>query len=148
MLFYKNGLPPTIRPDRIRLSNGLTITNPSDADLIENGWNIAPEIPQHEYPNVAEWAGDDWIIRPPNENEINQRWAFIRESCKQKLTETDYKVIKALENTILNSTTLNQELDIKIVNYRQSLRDIYNNVNNIDPFFIQWPTLEENLNVS
>jgi len=148
MLFYKNGMPPTIRPDRIRLEDGLTITNPSDTDLLNHGWNIAPEMPIAEYPNIVEWSDNNWIIRPPNEGEIAQRWFFIKETCKTKLSETDYKVIKALENTVINNTSLSAELDIKIVNYRQALRDIYNNVNNINPFFVQWPVLEETTNVA
>ncbi len=144
MLYYKEGTVPNSRPNRIRLENGLTITNPTEDDLIANGWKIAPDVPDSSYPDRIEWNGSDWIIVSPNEFDISIKWESVKQKCKEKLAETDYKVIKAIETSVANGTAVS--LDISIVQYRQALRDIYNNVNNLNPFFIQWPTLEETTN--
>lgn len=137
---------PIPRPFRLRLSNGLTITNPSEEQLLENGWVPAPPEPTITYPQRLEWVNQTWVLRDPNDIEIAQQWETIQARCKELLTATDYKVVKATELAAVNSTTIAQELSVNVITYRQALRDIYNNINNIDPFFVQWPTLEENLN--
>lgn len=148
MLYYKLGFPPTTKPFRLRLEDGLTITNPTEEQLEAEGWLVAPDYPESSYPNIVEWGLTDWIVRPPNEQEVLAQWDQVKATCKKKLADTDYKVIKAIESTVLNGTTLEQELPLSYIEYRQALRDIYNNVNNIDPFFVEWPTIVEVTNAN
>jgi hypothetical protein len=61
-----------------------------------------------------------------------ERWDEIRRDCDRRLVETDYKVIKAMEAGVAP--------DPAYVAYRQELRDLYNNVNDIDPWNVVWPT--------
>lgn len=148
MLYYTDGIIPNIRPTRVRLPNGLTITNPDDETLFELGWKIAPPYPEYSYPDHIEWSGSDWVIVSPTQAEIDAKWENIKSIAQKKLSETDYKVLKAIEASVINGTSLEQELSPAYIAYRQALRDIYNNVNNIDPFFVQWPVLEETTNVA
>ena len=141
MLYYKEGTIPNYRPKRLRLDNGLTLTEFDDELLFSLGWKIAPEMPEITYPNQLTWNGSDWVITPPSEADIATKWESVKATCQRKLAETDYKVIKAVEMSMLNGTTLEQELPIEYVQYRQALRDIYNNVGNLDPYFITWPVL-------
>ena len=143
MLYYYNNNIPNIKPTRVRLENGLTITYPDDETLFALGWKIAPPYPEYNYPDKVEWSGSDWIIVSPSQAEIDARWEVVKSIAQKKLSETDYKVLKAIEASITNGTTIEQELSPVYIKYRQDLRDIYNNVNNIDPFFVVWPTLEE-----
>ena len=139
MLYSYNNSYPTPIPNRIRLSNGFTRTDSSTytlEEIADAGYVQAPDQPSVPYPNVLEWTGTDWIIRVPNENEVLTQWESIKKECQKLLSGTDYKVIKSYELGI----PLSQEW----VDYRQSLRDIYNNVNNIDPWNIVWPEVPIN----
>jgi len=49
----------------------------------------------------------------------------------RRLFDTDYKVVKAIET--------GEPLDPIMTHYRQELRDLYNNVNNVDPWTVQYP---------
>ena len=131
MLYYKIGNVPNTKPDRLRLSDGSTITNPTHEQLLANGWIVAPSIPSYEYPNVLEWLEPDWLVRPPNSAELEARWEQTKKQATDLLAASDYKVLKAYE--------AQTPVDSAIIDYRQALRDIYNNVNNINPFDVIWP---------
>lgn len=134
-LYSHNGNTPAPLPNRIRLASGATRTDSATftAEEIEDaGYILAPDKPEVTYPNKLEWNGSNWIVREPNESEIKAQWGKIQKVCDKLLSETDYKVIKAYE--------LGEPLDVAYVTYRQALRDIYNNVNNIDPWNVVWPT--------
>lgn len=133
-LYSKNGNYPKPLPNRIRLASGATRTDSSTftAEEIEDaGYILAPEKPEVTYPNKLEWDGTAWIVLPPSDIDNTARWEKIKQQCVSLLSETDYKVIKAYE--------LGEPLDTAYTTYRQALRDIYNNVNNIDPWNVQWP---------
>jgi hypothetical protein len=130
---YNNGYPALI-PNRIRLSDGSTRTDRSTytpEEIANAGYVQVADQPSVSYPNVLEWSGTDWNVREPNTQEIESKWEEIKRSCQQILVETDYKVIKAFELGI----PLSQDW----VTYRQDIRNIYNNVNNIDPWNVVWP---------
>ena len=134
MLYSYNNGYPTLIPNRIRLSNGFTRTDRSTytaEEIADAGYVPVADPPTVEYPNKLDWSDTDWVIREPNENEISIQWESIKKECQQLLSDTDYKVIKAYELGI----PLSQEW----ISYRQSLRDIYNNVNGIDPWNVVWP---------
>lgn len=135
-LYSFKGARPTQLPNRIKLSNGFTKTDSStftEADLADAGWIPVEYPPVVEYPNKLEWDGGNmqWVIRSPNDTETQFKWQEIRNECQKRLEATDYKVIKAVEAGV--------PLEPAYVNYRQALRDLYNNVNNVDPWAIQYP---------
>ena len=134
------GAWPTRLPNRIKFSNGLTKTDKTtftDQDLIDAGWIEVEDPPAATYPNKLEWNGEtfEWSVRGPNESEIFQKRQEIQISCMTMLTETDYKVVKAME--------IGEQLDSDYINYRQSLRDLYNDVMTMDPFSVTLPTPPE-----
>ena len=133
MLYSYNGGYPAPIPNRIRLSNGFTRTDSSTytvEEIADAGYVQVEDQPSVLYPNKLDWTGTYWNIRAPNEYEVSIQWESIKKQCQKLLLDTDYKVIKSYELGI----PLSQEW----VDYRQSLRDIYNNVNNIDPWNIVW----------
>lgn len=134
MLYSHNGNFPTVLPDRIRLSNGMTRTDSSTfttEEITDAGYMEVSNPPSYDYPNVLEWVAGSWVVRAPNNSDIMNQWTLIQAEAVRLLSQTDYKVLKAVESGIPLSTPW--------IDYRQALRDIYNNVNNLDPFFINWP---------
>lgn len=134
MLYSHNGNFPTVLPDRIRLSNGMTRTDSSTfttEEITDAGYTEVSNPPSYDYPNVLEWVAGSWVVRAPNNSDIMNQWTLIQAEAVRLLSQTDYKVLKAVESGIPLSTPW--------IDYRQALRDIYNNVNNLDPFFINWP---------
>lgn len=137
-LYSFKGARPTQLPNRIKLSNGFTKTDQSTfttEDLADAGWIPVDNPPTVDYPNKLEWNSEtlEWYTRPPNEAETQFKWQEIRRDCEKKLAETDYKVIKAIE--------LNRPMDIGYTEYRQALRDLYNNINNVDPWAVEYPVV-------
>ena len=135
-LYSKNGEYPSTLPHRIKFSDGTTKTDPStftDEDLVNAGYVSVDNPPTAIFPQRVVWDGTNWIVRDPNQSETDQRWDWIRSECERLLFETDYKVIKAIET--------NTTIDPLYVQYRQELRDLYNNVNNIDPWNFTWPQI-------
>ena len=139
MAYYsKNGNFPEPLPNRIVLPDGTTRTDNTtftEDEILAVGYKLAPNMPSVPYPNKVEWTGTNWLVREPNDQEIQERWQWIHEECDRRLYETDYKVIKAIEQNI--------PLDSVYTEYRQALRDLYNNVNNINPWDFQFPTVEQ-----
>ena len=139
MLYSHNGAYPKAIPNRIRLSDGSTRTDRNTympEEIADAGYAQVENAPYVTYPNKLDWTGTDWLIRVPNENEVLVQWESIKKECQNILSETDYKVIKAYELGI----PLSQEW----ITYRQDIRNIYNNVNNIDPWNVVWPEVPAN----
>ena len=138
-LYSFKGAYPTQLPNRIKLANGFTKTDQStftQEELDEAGWYEVDTPPVVNYPNKLVWDGQtrSWSEREPNVAETQFKWQEIRNECEKRLLDTDYKVIKAVET--------GEPLDSIMVQYRQDLRDLYNNVNNIDPWTVQYPMLQ------
>ena len=137
-IYSKNGEYPTALPHRIILSSGTSRTgiNTFTAEEIRDAGFIEIELPPSiEYPNIVEWdkVNLQWITRLPNEIETDQKRYEIQEQCKKFLQETDYKVIKAIES--------GEALNPDLIQYRQALRNLYNNATNIDPWNVQFPSI-------
>lgn len=136
MLYSYNNQYPTELPFRITLTNGRTRTDPSTftaEEIADAGYVLVDNAPSYDYPNKLEWTGTDWLVREPNQTEIANKWFEIQVECKRLLTETDYKVIKAYETGV--------SVDSGYTTYRQALRDLYNNVNNVNPWTVEFPVL-------
>lgn len=135
-LYSFKGAYPTQLPNRLKFDGGFTKTDRSTftaEDIAGAGWIAVEDPPVAHYPNKLEWINSTWVVRPPNEAETAFRWQAIRDECEKRLFDTDYKVIKAVET--------GEPLDPVIVQYRQELRDLYNNVNNVDPWAVTLPIL-------
>ena len=133
-LYSFKGAYPTQLPNRTKLRDGFTKTARSTftaEDIAEAGWIAVEDPPIADYPNKLEWNNSAWAVRPPNEAETAFRWQAVRDECEKRLFDTDYKVIKAVET--------GEPLDPVIAQYRQELRDLYNNVNDVDPWAVQYP---------
>lgn len=103
----------------------------SESELNALGFVVCPETPEITPGQKLWWVNNAWVIQEPNEAEISIQWQAVKTESERLLAETDYKVIKAYEAQTLVAP--------EWITYRQSLRDIYNNVNNINPFAVEWP---------
>ena len=138
MLYTLNGSYPAEIPFRIRLSDGTTRTDPStftEEEIIDAGYIEVSDPPVPDYPNKLDWNGTDWFIREPYLQETEYKQQEIRNECLARLYATDYKVIKAVEVGI--------PVEERYVIYRQELRDLYNNITFMDPWFVEYPVLAE-----
>ena len=136
-LYSLNGSYPKPLPNRIRLSNGLTKTDNTtftDSDLSDAGYTLAgdiPDTPSGENFTKLEWSPDSksWVYRTtPNQAEINEQWAIVREQRNEMLKEADIRTLMAIERST----------SAPFVNpYKDALRNIPDL--NDDPFNINWP---------
>ena len=136
MIYSKNGSYPQPLPHRIVLSDGRTRTDNTsftEEEIADAGYVLVDSPPIVEYPQKLDWSGTEWIVRDPNAQETAVRWENIKAECLRQLEATDYKVIKAVEQ--------NSAVDPEYITYRQQLRDLYNNVNNIDPWNVIFPSI-------
>lgn len=139
MLYSLNGAYPTTLPHRIRLSDGRARTDVSTftaEEIADAGYVQVEDPPSLTYPEVLDWDGSSWVVRQPNQSEKDTLWVGIRAECVRLLASSDYKVLKAYESGV--------PVPPAWVVYRQELRDLYNNVSNIDPYFVEWPSQPEN----
>lgn len=136
MVYTNNGSYPAELPFRIVLSNGSTRTDPSTftaEEIADAGYLLVDDPPSYEYPNKLEWTGTAWLVRAPTDAETHYKWLEIQTECRRLLVNTDYKVVKAYETGML--------IDHVYIVYRQALRDLYNNTNNVDPWTVEFPVL-------
>jgi hypothetical protein len=95
-----------------------------------NDFVLAPEKPEITKGEILEWNGSSWIVRNPNEAEIDLKWQEIRNYRNILLANSDISVIRLYEE--------GKAVPIELSSYRQALRDI---TLQPDPFNISWPTL-------
>jgi hypothetical protein len=103
----------------------------SEAELNALGFIICSEKPEITLGQKLWWENNQWVIVDPNQAEIEIQWQTIKTESERRLAETDYKVIKAYEVQI--------PVEPEWVEYRQALRNVYNNVGDINPFAVDWP---------
>jgi hypothetical protein len=131
MLYSKNGQHPATIPFRIVLSNGRTRTDPStftEEEILDAGFVPVGNPPTADYPQRVDWIDNQWVVRDPNEGEVQQRWDSIRSSRNQLLVQSDIDVLRSFESSV--------PVDIRLVEYRRALRDI---TLQPDPWNIIWP---------
>ena len=135
-LYSYKGAWPTRLPNRLKFEDGFTKTDKTTftaEDIAAAGWIEVEDPPVVDYPNRLDWDPEtfEWSVREPNGAEVTFKWQEIKDECERRLAETDYKVIKAVET--------GEPLDPIMTQYRQELRDLYNNVNGVDPWTIVYP---------
>lgn len=138
MLYSKNGSYPATLPHRIKLSDGTTRTDSTTftaEEIADAGYVAVSEAPSAEHPNKVQWTGSEWVVREPNDYEILTRRNEIKSHCLAMLDETDYKVIKAVE--------LGEQIEQTYIDYRQELRNLYNSIDELDPWITEIPTLPD-----
>lgn len=155
-IYSKNNGRPSELPDNIFLSDGRSRTNKNtftEEEISDAGYVEVELPPIVEYPNVLDWDSSNikWVVRLPNQAETDQKRNEIQELCKRFLAESDYKVTKAIEASLINGTSLKEELDLAFIEYRQKLRDLHNGIDKIDPWNVRFPSIlpgiAENSNV-
>ena len=103
----------------------------SEAELNNLGFVICSPKPEIISGQTLWWENNQWVVKEPTEGELSIQWQSVKTQTEKLLFESDYKVLKAYET----QTPVASEWVV----YRQSLRDIYNNVENINPFDVSWP---------
>jgi hypothetical protein len=142
-LYSKDGSYPNQIPFRIRLSNGLTRTEPSTftPEEIADAGFIAVEDPPAFIPDtqILEWTGTDWNIRDKTEQELEleleRKWQDVRSQRDYILSLLDWRFLRHQSQTRLN-ITLTDSIE-SLDTYAQALRDI---TLQSDPYNIVWPT--------
>lgn len=142
-LYSKDGSYPNQIPFRIKLSNGLTRTDPSTftpEETADAGY-IAVEDPPTSIPDtqILEWTGTNWNIRDKTEQELelelDRKWQDVRTQRDYILSLLDWRFLRYQSQTRLN-ITLTDNIEI-LDTYAQALRDI---TLQSDPYNIMWPT--------
>ena len=137
-LYSYKGNVPTVLPNRIKLADGFTKTDKTTftaEEILEAGYVEVEDKPTADFPNSVVWNGEtlSWEIKEPTANQISTQKDIIRDECKKRLADSDYKVLKAYEAGV--------PVNSDVVAYRQALRDLYNTVETLDPYNITWPAL-------
>lgn len=145
MLYSYKGAEPTILPERIRLSNGMTRTDSStftQEEIEDAGYKqITQEKPYGNRFQKVVWTGDQWLIVDMTLKEINEtienQWKQIRLLRDDRIKDVMWRVERYLSEVRQNIPKT--EKIAPIDNYIQALRDI---TKQTDPFNIVWPELE------
>ena len=130
---------PVDLPDRIRLSDGSTITGRetfTQEQIADAGWVIAPDKPSYNSDQYIKWAGDDWQVIDYTTSDRVEKWENIRNQRNERLEKFDWRVTRNLSETrqgIPNTDDL-AEID----RYMEELRQLPQTQSN--PWDITWPT--------
>lgn len=103
----------------------------TEAELNDLGFVVCGPKPEVLPGQTLWWENNGWVVRDPGEAELALERTRVQNTVVERLFASDYKVIKAYEQGILP--------DPEWVTYRNSLRDIYNTVDTVDPFSIVIP---------
>lgn len=89
---------------------------------------LAGPVPPMTPGQVLEWTGSEWLVRNPNDAELEIQWAAVRIQRDSLLASSDVFVVRAYER--------GEPVPSETVAYRQDLRDVTKQAN---PFAIAWP---------
>jgi hypothetical protein len=103
----------------------------TEQELNQLGFVICPEPPIVLPGYKLWWQNNQWSTIPPNDAEIEIQWQTVKDKAVSMLQASDYRVLKAYEAQV--------PVEPFWINYRQNLRDIYNNKEGLNPFDINWP---------
>lgn len=142
MLYSKNGSYPNQIPFRIKLSNGLTRTDPltfTPEEIADAGYITVDDPPASILDTeILEWTGTDWNVRDKTEQELeielNRKWQEIRDQRDYMLSLLDWRFIRYQSQIRLSITPTDNIEDLDT--YAQELRDI---TLQSDPYNIVWP---------
>jgi hypothetical protein len=139
---------PTEIPFRIKLSNGITRTDPSTftpEEIADAGYIEVEQPPAINNNQILSWDFEsiNWVVRDktPEElqSEIEHQWNIIRQDRDTKIQEIAWRYERYARHERLNIAQID---DINIIDqYIQDLADIPQTQS--DPFNIVWPTLNK-----
>jgi Phage tail assembly chaperone protein len=139
MLYSFRGEQPKLLPERIRMPDGSTRTQPiSKDDLALAGYRLVEEKPIVSTLQKVEWSGSGWLVFDKSESDLNQEWSKVREIRDQKIKEIEWRYNRYYRHQRLGLTQIDslENLDA----YIQALADITKQEN---PYNIIWPILQE-----
>ena len=138
-IYSFNGEYPQALPERIRLSNGQTRSDSSTftAEEIADAGYVAVVEPSYDpTTHTLNWDGTNLTSRLYNDAEIAAKWAEIRATRDDVLSQVDimHGVTIGADTYKAAETTVGLPDDQKAA--KQALRDVTNQDN---PFDISWP---------
>jgi hypothetical protein len=143
---YKSQYPKEL-PFRIKLSSGMTRTDPSTftvEELKNAGYTEAPNKPTADPTQVTEWDTTtvSWLTRDKTEeelaNELVIQWSLIRAERDRLIKETTWRYERYARYERLNVTQVD---DLNSLDqYVQELADVPQT--QTDPYNIVWPILQ------
>jgi Phage tail assembly chaperone protein len=143
-LYTKNGSYPQQLPFRIRLSNGMTRTEPNTftaEEIADAGYNAVPPMPVPNSVQAVEWnyTNSQWLVRDKTLEELQaetaELWNNIRKERDKRINEVAWRYERWER---LNRLGLEQIDDInELDNYVQALADLPQT--QTDPYDIVWP---------
>jgi hypothetical protein len=142
---YKSQYPKEI-PFRIKLSNGMTRTDPSTfttEEITDAGYTKVSDKPIADATQIVEWNSEtvSWNLRDKTQDEIireqDSQWSIIRAERDRRIQEVAWRYERYARYERLNTTQID---DINILDqYVQDLADVPQT--QTDPFNIVWPEL-------
>lgn len=143
-LYTKNGSYPQPLPFRIRLSNGMTRTEPNTftaEEIADAGYTAVPPMPVPNSVQVIEWnsSNSQWLVRDKTLEELQaeteQLWNNIRQERDRRINDVTWRYERWER---LNRLGLDQIDDIVALDsYVQALADLPQT--QTDPYDIVWP---------
>lgn len=139
MLYSKNNSYPTLIPERIRLSSGLTRTGKdyTDEELLDAGYRKVSDMPECQSNEMVEWdfANGEWLVRNKTIEELiaeaDIKWEAIRKKRDILLKESDWTQLRdSFTGHLAPAYSRLWAL------YRQALRDI---TKASSPSTVVWP---------
>lgn len=143
-LYSKNGSYPEPIPFRIKLSNGLTRTDPSsftEEEINDAGYIEVSNPPSITSEQVLEWnfLNLEWIVRNVSEQEINN----LKQLRLNYITESRELDLNALTCQWNNDTWDARETDSTRIANVLTMIEQANNQNIPTPSIVNWRTFDD-----
>ena len=142
---YKSQYPTNL-PFRIKLSNGMTRTDPSsftEEELLDAGYTLVDDQPSYTSSQVLDWNSTDnsWTVRDKTESELqaeaNIQWASVRQERDRRIAEVSWRYERYARCERLNIVQVDSIANLDT--YVQALADLPET--QTDPFTVVWPNL-------
>lgn len=138
MLYSYKGNYPEQLPNRIRLSNGLTVTDPSTfsaEQLADAGYVPVADPPVLLQNQTLSWTGTSWVVETvTSQDSTAQAWAAVRTVRDGTIANVEWRISRYFSQVRLGIPP--QDDIVKLDTYVQALRDI---TKQPDPHNILWP---------
>lgn len=138
MLYSYRGEYPNELPNRIRLSDGRTVTDKATftaAEILDAGYVPVSDPPTINAYEELSWNGIDWAVTGlTDQQKLDRTWASIRELRDGTISSVQWRIDRYLSEVRQGIPPKDniQALDT----YIQALRDI---TKQSDPYNIVWP---------
>ena len=146
-LYSLNGDYPTALPFRIKLSNGMTRTDPTTftpEEIADAGYAAVPHSPTPAHDQTVHWSNTEsqWILRDKTESalqaEINAQWNQVRLQRDRMIADMAWRYERHQRHTRLNLPPMDDI--VALDTYVQALADLPQT--QTDPYNITWPTYQ------